>query len=128
MLVTNLKKITYVEALSTVLTNCEVAPEVRERLEALRVQLEKRNSAKAGGERKPTKTQTENAAIKEGVLVAMAENPEPKTVAELIAAGAFPEGTSSQKATALLTQLVRVGLVKREEVKGGKAVFSPVGE
>ena len=122
------KKITYVEALSTILNTCEIAPEVRERLEALRAQLEKRNSVKSGGERKPTKTQTENATIKENLMAAMAENPEPKTVAELIAAGAFPEGTSSQKATALLTQLVRVGMVKREEVKGGKAVFSPAGE
>ena len=52
-------KMTYATAIDSAL-NGNITDEVREKLEALKVQLAKRNS----GERKPTKTQKENEGLK----------------------------------------------------------------
>lgn len=91
---------TYVQAIDYVLGMVD-NDEVKEKLEALKVSLEKRNSHKSNS---PTKAQKENAVIKTNILEMLADG-EPrqcKTVAETM-------GISIQKCSALLKQLVDDG-------------------
>lgn len=102
-------KLTYTAALNTVLTNDNIEPEVREKLEALVASLAKRN-AKAGT-RKPTKTQRENVAVKENIVAyinAIEDGVQAKTVAEALE-------ISTQKASALMNQLVTDGILAKTE-------------
>jgi hypothetical protein len=71
-----------------------------------------KHTAKANGERKPTKTQLENEGIKEQILGVLTT--EPKSVGDICT----EVGISNQKATALLTQLLTANAVVRTEVKG----------
>ena len=109
-------KMTYVNALNTVLDTCDLADEVREKLEALTATLVKRNAKT--GTRKPTKTQRENAELKAQFVEFLAENPDVK-------AGAVAEnfGISTQKASALLKQLVDAGTVVKAEGEKKATVF-----
>lgn len=111
------KKISYVVALDAVLTGAEITDEVRERLEALKVSLEKRNARKAG----PTKAQKANAELAEKIFAAM----EPEVVYTTPEIGALIpelEGASSQKISALVRKLVQSERVTSAKVKG-KAVY-----
>ena len=102
-------KLTYTAALNTVLANDNIEPEVREKLEALVASLAKRN-AKAGT-RKPTKTQRENVAVKENIVAfvnTIEEGVQAKTVAEALE-------ISTQKAAALMNQLVADGILAKTE-------------
>lgn len=97
-------KMTYVAALSYVLTNCTDLPtEVAEKLTALKEQTEKRNSA----ERKPTKAQVANEELK-GVVLSVLST-EPATVSELMTKDARLAALSNQKVSALVNALVREG-------------------
>lgn len=91
-------KLTYAMAIDSAI-NGNITEEVREKLEALKIQLAKRNS----GERKPTKTQRENEGIKSDILgVLSGEGQQCKDIAEAL-------GISGQKCSALLKQLVDAG-------------------
>lgn len=107
-------KMTYGDALSFVLTNCALTDEVREKLTALQESLAKRNANKTS---KPTKTQRENAEVKEKVVELLTANPEGMQAKNVAAA---LELSSPQKASALLKQLVDDGLL--EKVEGDKRV------
>ncbi len=111
------KKMSYAVAIDTVLSGAEITDEVRERLEALKVSLEKRNSRKAG----PTKAQKANAELAEKIFAAMTPDTV-YTTAEI--GGLVPEleGASSQKITALVRKLVVAERVTSEKVKG-KATY-----
>ena len=74
--------------------------ETVEKLEALKIQLAKRNK----GERKPTKTQRENESMKEDMWAYVSENGA-KRASEV----AVYFGVSGQKASALLNALVKEG-------------------
>lgn len=99
-------KMTYAMAIDYAICvlNGEEAPieikrdEVFEKLEALKAQLAKRNS----GERKPTKTQRENAVLSEDIWAYVSENGA-KRANEV--AGYFD--ISGQKASALLNALIK---------------------
>ena len=111
------KKISYVVALDTVLTGAEITDEVRERLEALKASLEKRNTRKAG----PTKAQKANAELAEKIFAAM----EPEVVYTTPEIGALIpelEGASAQKISALVRKLVQSERVTSAKVKG-KATY-----
>lgn len=111
------KKISYVVALDAVLTGAEITDEVRERLEALKASLEKRNARKAG----PTKAQKANAELAEKIFAAM----EPEVVYTTPEIGALIpelEGASAQKISALVRKLVQSERVTSAKVKG-KAVY-----
>ena len=111
------KKISYVVALDTVITGGEITDEIRERLEALKAALEKRNARKAG----PTKAQKANAELAEKIFEAM----EPDVVYATADIGKLvPElaDASSQKISALMKKLVTAERVKAEKVKG-KATY-----
>lgn len=111
-----MKKMTYVEALNFAINAIE-NEEVVERLTALRDATAKRNSA----DRKPTKTQQANEAIKAEILEFLADG-EAHTVTEIMAGVASLNDASNQKAASLVRQLKDSGALVREEVKR-KAYF-----
>lgn len=97
-------KMTYANAIDMAI-NGEVTEEVKEKLEALKVQLAKRNS----GTRKPTKTQVENEALKERIAEFLRTTPDGiqcKVLAEKF-------GISVHKMSALLNQLYKEEVVEK---------------
>lgn len=110
-------KLTYVEALNVAL---EVVTDeaVVEKLKALKASIEKRNA----GERKPTKTQVANEALKADIVALLADGTA-RTITEIMAEVPSLEGAKAQKVSALVTQLKNANVLKREEVKR-KAYFS----
>lgn len=116
-----MEKMTYVKALEVAIESVE-SVEVKEKLEALKVSIAKKNSA----ERKPTATQVANASLKEAILNGM-EVGKAYTVTDLMKSiGALSE-LSNQRVSALVRQLVEANLVHREEIKR-KAYFSLITE
>lgn len=110
-----MKKMTYVEALNVAIELTE--GEVQEKLIALRDATAKRNAA----DRKPTKTQEANEAIKAEIMRFLADG-QLHTVTEIMAGVPSLAEASNQKASALVRQLLESGAVEREEVKR-KAYF-----
>lgn len=107
-------KMTYVNALDVAINAVADNAEVAEKLTALRAQIAKKNTA----ERKPTKTQVANDALKGQIVDALIE---PATASEV----AEKFGISNQKASALLTAMVKDGIVERT-VEKRKAYFKAV--
>ena len=103
--------LTYVDAINFALDvmNPDVDPdddkfrwdEVKEKLEALKIQLEKRKH----GSNKPTKTQTANEAIKDTICEILTETDERMRVKDLLADDRL-NGYSSPKISALLRQML----------------------
>lgn len=116
------KKITYVEALTFVIENCEMPSEIKEKVEALKEAQVRKSTRK--GERKPTKTQIANEALKATIVENMEAN-RLYTISELCEVIPFDEPISSQKMSALVRQLKEAGVVARTEEKR-KAYFSLV--
>lgn len=113
-------------ALEYVLTNCQLPADVAEKLTAMRTQLANRAAAPS----KPTATQVENATLKAAMMETLAAQDRPLTVAELwentpalANYSANGKRMTSQRVTALVSQLVKEKLVERGERKG-KAYFS----
>lgn len=108
-------KMTYVSALSVAINMLnDEQTDVREKLGALKAQIEKKNSA----ERKPTKAQVANEGLKDSILEFLTGAVEPVTASDM----ATWLNVSNQKASALLTALVNDHKVVREVVKR-KAYF-----
>lgn len=103
---TNTSKMTQRTALLYAIENLPDAPaDVLDKLNAMLVVLDKKNSA----ERKPTAKQTENASIKAQILAGM----EPDVQYTSADVAKSYEGLTVQRVSALLTQLVNDGaLVK----------------
>ena len=106
-------KMTYAMALDVAI-NAVSDDAVVEKLTALKVQLNKRNAS----DRKPTKAQVANDALKGEMLVFLADAHTATEVADQF-------GVSNQKASALLTSMVKGGLVERF-VEKRKAYFKVV--
>jgi len=109
-------KMTYAIAIDSAI-NGNITEEVREKLEALKASLAKRNS----GSRKPTKTQRENAGLKEDMWAYISEEGA-KRATEV--GGYF--SITSQKASALLNQLVADG--RLEKVTEKRVTYFRVAE
>lgn len=111
---------TNVKALSYVLTleGIEIPTDVRERLEAIKTSIEKKN----GSAKKPTKVQTENIGIKQNILDAMVKGTR-YTITDMMKQFGFLADFSNQKVSALVRQLKDEGSVTRVDEKG-KAYFS----
>lgn len=107
-------KMTYVMALDVALKAVADNAEVAEKLKALRAQIEKKNSA----ERKPTKAQVANDALKAEITAWLTDNHTATEVAEHFE-------ISINKATALLTALVKAQVVERT-VDKRKAYFKAI--
>lgn len=112
-----MEKITNVKALAYVLENCELSAEVKAKLEKMKAQFEKKNSA----EKKPTATQVANEGIKSVILETLGAKS--MTITEMQKANSELAELSNQKISALLKQMTENGSVKREEIKR-KAYFS----
>jgi Fic family protein len=110
-------RLTYVNALETVLDTCDLTDEVREKLDALKASLIKRNTKT--GTRKPTKAQRENAEVKAQFVAFLTENGEKLKAGDVAA----HFGVSVQKASALLKQLVDEGAVVKGEGEKRTTVF-----
>ena len=112
-----MEKITNVKALAYVLENCTLTDEVKAKIEKMKAQFEKKNSA----EKKPTATQVANEGIKGVILETLGAKS--MTITEMQKANSELAELSNQKISALLKQMSESGSVKREEIKR-KAYFS----
>lgn len=97
----------YVDALNEVLSTCTLSDQCEDKLIALRDQITKRNATKSD---KPTKTQRENEGVKQAILSFLNLNASARCGDIATACG-----ISGQKASALLTQLVKAGTVAKFE-------------
>ena len=115
-------KMTYVMALDMALASlpADFDGEAREKLEACKASYAKRNANK--GERKPSKKQLENEALKGEILSFLLEDPNLLRQAKDVAVH-FEK--SSQWASALLRQMVMAGTVERVQEKR-TTYFKPV--
>jgi hypothetical protein len=111
-------KMTNKGALQFVLDTYDVPAEVAEKLKSMVTQLEK----KSGAERKPTARQVENTKVKEKIASQMEPNVL-YTVGEMLKKFETTEDMTSQRLTALLTQMAEDGLVEKTKEKG-KSLFS----
>ena len=111
-------KMTNKGALQFVLDTYDVPSEVAEKLTSMLTQLEK----KSGAERKPTARQVENAKIKDKILSQMEPNVL-YTVGEMLKKFDTSEDMTSQRLTALLSQMTEDGSVTKTKDKG-KSLFS----
>ena len=114
-----MEKMTNVKALAYVLENCELTAEVKAKLEKMKVQFEKKNSA----EKKPTATQIANEGIKNLILEVIGNSS--LTITEMQKINGELAELSNQKISALLKQMVENGSIVREEIKR-KAYFKKV--
>lgn len=112
---TNEKKITNKSALQYVIEKCEIPQEVKEKLENMLVQLEKKNNTP----KKLTKEQENNIVYKQQILEVMSTE-EGETVTDIMKKlPALQElGYQNQKWSALITQLVKENKVEKTVVKG----------
>ena len=113
-----MEKMTNVKAINYVLGNCEVPADVKEKLEKMREQFVKKNSA----ERKPTAHQVENQGYKADILAYLG-TVESATITDLMKAVPSLAELSNQRVSAIVRQLKDSGKVVREEIKR-KAYFS----
>ena len=93
-----------------------------EKLGAMLADVEKRA---ATAKTKPTGKQQENRFAASELLRVMTSVDEPKTITDLLKLGAFPDGTSNQKAYAIMKLLVDDGKVERT-IDKRKAYFALV--
>ena len=113
-------KMTYVAALNTAIAALTADPamtEVVAKLTTLRDQTEKRNTA----DRKPTKAQLANEALKAKVVEVL--NADPATVTDLMGRDAELGALSNQKVSALVNALVDEGRAVKT-VEKRKAYFT----
>lgn len=94
--------------------------EVMEKLTALKASLEK----KASAEKKPTKTQQENANLAEQLLAYLRECGAPKTVSDLLAECECVKGMSNQKVSGILRTMLGSTVERVEEKR--KAYFRAI--
>ena len=113
-----MEKITNVKALAYVLENVNLPKEYAEKIEKMKAQFEKKNSA----EKKPTATQKANEDLKEKILEGMVEG-KAYSITDLIKSIEVLNDLTNQKVSALIGQMVKSGSVIRTEEKR-KAYFS----
>ena len=115
-----MEKMTNVKALNYVLTNCELTDEVRAKVEKMKEQFEKKNSA----EKKPTANQVANQAIVEGILSEM-EQGVLYTITDMIKKLPSCSELTNQKVSALIKPLLGISIERVEEKR--KAYFRKIG-
>ena len=114
----NSEKMTNRKALAYVLDTYDIPAEVAEKLNGMIAQLDKRT----GAERKPSARQVENESVKEKILNHMEQNML-YTITDMLKTFELGEDMSSQRVSALLTQLIADGKVVRTTDKR-KVYFS----
>ena len=116
-----MEKMTNAKALGYVITTfgAELPADVKEKLEKMKAQVEKKNSA----ERKPTATQKENVGFKSAIVEYLGTCDKSQTIGEIIKGCAEVSDLTNQRVSAIVRQLKDEGVVTREEIKR-KAYFS----
>lgn len=118
-------KVTQKMALGYVLENCEVPADIKEKLEKMLEQVEKKAS---GGSKSMSATQKANAELAEKIVGEMEEN-RLYTITEMLKV--LPclaeEEYTNQKISAIMSNLVKEGKVERI-VDKRKSYFKVVGE
>ena len=115
-----MEKITNVKALAYVLENCDLTDEVREKVEKMKAQFEKKNSA----EKKPTANQVANKGIQDAILEGM-ENGKLYTITDMIKEIPACADLTNQKVSALIRPLINVSIERVEDKR--KAYFRKIG-
>lgn len=115
-----MEKITNVKALAYVLENCDLADEVREKIEKMKAQFEKKNSA----EKKPTANQVANKGIQDAILESM-QNGKLYTITDMIKEIPACADLTNQKVSALIRPLIGVSIERVEDKR--KAYFRKIG-
>lgn len=105
-------------AMDSVKANTEIVEKIKNEIALL--------EKKSGAEKKPTKTQKENETFKKAILDYL-KTVEKKAVRELMVEVKELEGLSTSKVSALVTLLVKEGLIQKETVKKIN-YYSIVGE
>ena len=115
-----MEKMTNVKALAYVLANCELTDEVREKVEKMKAQFEKKNSS----EKKPTAQQVANAAIQTAILEGM-ESGRLYTITELIKEISACNDLTNQRVSAIVRGMLGISIERVEEKR--KAYFRKIG-
>lgn len=115
-----MEKMTNVKALAYVLANVELPAEVKAKVENMKAQFEKKNSA----EKKPTANQVANQAIVEGILAEM-EVGTLYTITDMIKKLPSCADLTNQKVSALIKPLIGISIERVEEKR--KAYFKRIG-
>lgn len=107
------EKMTYTKALEMVINGYELAPEVAEKLKALKDSLNKKHE-----NRKPTAKQKDNESLKERIFEALEILEKGVTVTELQKSDPMFEDFSNQKLSALCNQLYKEDKIDKFVEKG----------
>lgn len=115
-----MEKMTNVKALDYVLAHCELTDEVREKVEKMKLQFEKKNSS----EKKLTAQQVANAAIQTAILEGMEPN-RLYTITELIKEISACNDLTNQRVSAIVRGMLGISIERVEEKR--KAYFRKIG-
>lgn len=115
-----MEKMTNVKALNYVLAHADLPEEVKAKIENMKAQFEKKNSA----EKKPTANQVANKAIIEGILAEM-EVGVLYTITDMIKKLPSCAELTNQKVSALIKPLLGISIERVEEKR--KAYFRKIG-
>ena len=115
-----MEKITNVKALAYVLAHADLPEDVKAKVENMKAQFEKKNSA----EKKPTANQVANDVLKEAILSEMEEG-RLYTISEMMKELPSCAGHSNQKLSAIIRQMLGVSIERVEEKR--KAYFRKIG-
>ena len=115
-----MEKITNVKALAYVLENCDLTDEVREKVEKMKAQFEKKNSA----EKKPTANQIANKELQDAILEGM-QNGKLYTITDMIKEIPACATLTNQKVSAIVRAMVGISVERVEEKR--KAYFRKIG-
>ena len=118
-----MEKMTNVKALAYVLANAELPADVKAKVENMKAQFEKKNSA----EKKPTAQQLANKGIAEDIVKALANEPNRLfTITEIMKSVPSCAELTNQRVSAIVRGLLGVSIERIEDKR--KAYFKYLGE
>ena len=115
-----MEKITNVKALAYVLAHADLPEEVKAKIENMKAQFEKKNSA----EKKPTANQVANQALVENILAEMEEG-KLYTITDMMKELSSCKDLSNQKLSAVIRPLIGVSVERVVDKR--KAYFKRIG-
>lgn len=115
-----MEKITNVKALEFVLANCNLPTDVAEKVEKMKAQFEKKNSA----EKKPTAQQTANLGIANAILENL-ESDKLYTITEIMKTVPECADLTNQRVSAIVRGMLGVSMERVEDKR--KAYFKKIG-
>lgn len=115
-----MEKITNVKALEFVLANCNLPKEYAEKVEKMKAQFEKKNSA----EKKPTAQQTANLGIANAILENL-ESDKLYTITEIMKTVPECADLTNQRVSAIVRGMLGVSMERVEDKR--KAYFKKIG-